>query len=443
MLDKGNQKNHHGIKMSKSLFRLGPIIGYTDQTTSRILIETIDAQQVLCTWTNSKTNQIIKTQLQNLKRNKPHLFTCETLEPQTEYKIQFDIIKNNQILETRCGAVKTLNQKPDKIIVLSCNGNDIPENWKRVSQVQPDWVLHIGDQVYMDSVYFKFMLCIHFDEKEVEEEIRNNYAEYWNRQGISHVLSHFPNIMMPDDHDLCLDSSMVNNWCFSQKRHDTYLKIAKRIMHEYQTILVPSHMRFKKWDHSQYLSFGNEFGLLIVDFRTYYSKSCLFKQDQKDWIKSQLEPSQVKHLAIIAQNTIASFQHWKWSSKILPWMQMDNDYIELSQNRIKDVEWLLTELKKWKSKSPFRKLVWIAGDLHVFQQAEIYHKNEFLCPYYVSSPITSLPLTNIMYWITAWIPTTYGFTEYGPFHLKMLRQRYQNNFVVLHSSNLKVCTHFF
>lgn len=427
-------------------FRLGPIVGYTDDHSTRILIEVNSKMEimVLCIW--KKEQQIIHQEVQFLKKNNPFLFVYEKLESDTVYTIDFQIVNNKKILDSRTASVKTLKDYPKKIVVLSCNGNDIPKNWKCVNDACPDWILHIGDQVYMDSVYFKSMLSIHFDEETVEDDIRNHYVECWNRPSVFCVLSHFPNIMLYDDHDLCIDSMFMKNHFFNQKRHDKYIQIAKRIMHEYQTALVPSFISQSVHCHTRYINFGHEkcpFAILMVDFRTHHTYNQLLSKDQKKWIHHMLESSQANRLTVITPNTIALPNCGDWTKWILSSCFMDDDMVDVSPKRVKHVQWLLQTLKKWKDKKGTRKLIWIAGDLHAFQQAEIYCKNQYLCPYYVSSPITSIPIQGIAQWYCSWISNTFGFTNYGPFSIHMKRQRFQQNFLLLDSDTLTVKTYFF
>jgi len=135
---------------------VGPVIGKVTETTARVLIEVAQQGTYTCFLSDPSGGQL---QCQNnFASEKPNVFQFKGLKPGTKYKV---VIQN---MKHVASSFKTLgdNSQPLSFAFVSCDDIEygIQKNkdsnlWtdlaRNATQNKIDYILHMGDNVYMDS----------------------------------------------------------------------------------------------------------------------------------------------------------------------------------------------------------------------------------------------------------------------------------------------------
>lgn len=430
-------------------FRVGPVVGWVGSTHARILLEVNSyvPVDVHSKWyqlvyednvKNRKSQQpqqpreklVIHMTESNRVRNEPFVFICNQLEPSTEYKVECWIELKTQQQQQQQKQSKNQSQEskhcfarfktpdwnpelkcektPEKIVVLSCNLNDRPVPWNALYRNLPDLLLHIGDQVYLDECFLRGMIRPQWTVEQMEQDIRDTYAEYWSRPSVAQVLSSCPNIMIGDDHEECDDKAVriqQKTSLFNATRYRQYRHLAQKIAWEYQELLCPDV--FRQWSYSHAMEQMNmtmrinssnavlelpnrnkcfeydDLTILLIDTRTNRDNSDssgFLTMLQKQWIRDQLTRSnQIRNLLFITPTSPVSYrQHWLYNWITFAVFQ-DSDMVQMRQAWIRDTEWMMQQLAQWKYYKNShlllpdqRQIVWVGGDLHYYQQARLF-----------------------------------------------------------------------
>ncbi len=133
----------------------------------------------------------------------------EGLAASTDYELEVTYGASPQTPEKervgrRLGHLETFpgagQDEPFTMILASCNFHgwgpfrSNHKSEKRFAEVSrgADLVIHAGDQVYADKAPISFSL----------DDFRGDYERTWGKEGLSEILSHQANYMIPDDHEV-------------------------------------------------------------------------------------------------------------------------------------------------------------------------------------------------------------------------------------------------
>jgi hypothetical protein len=238
------------------MFYIGPIIGWSGNGETRILVES-ESTSDLYTWISVNDNEFEQLEVKRLNRGKPLVYIIQGAMVGNKIKLRWrkstlqgeileithrvpNIQKNDRYtLESYLPAKGTRSRYLDidnidymkvnvkssfswvvlesnaDVAIVSCNGygilsgEDIPttsREWDQLSNEEPNVVIHLGDQVYLDGIEKKF-LADELDEEGTRDAIREVYHKTWKVPGTERILRSASNIMVLDDHDIRDDTS--------------------------------------------------------------------------------------------------------------------------------------------------------------------------------------------------------------------------------------------
>nr|BAJ93729.1 predicted protein [Hordeum vulgare subsp. vulgare] len=407
---------------------LGPVIGKTTSTTTRILIEADHDAEITCVLTPPSGAAV--TQAVQFRKDHPRCFAFSGLTPDTPYTITFTGAKSDP---SRSGRVRTYRADAQlselRVVSLSCHSHladikDEPVVWndlftKFVGPGHIDLILHIGDQVYADVAYDQGLAFLNgrrdkgshepnYDTLDhVSDYYRQVYRKTWNYAPCARVLANVPSMMIWDDHDLRNDWGSRPNDC-DPKTNDYWVGIAARMAFwEYQRQLwddklldaagkVTLPVTIRSHTEGSVHRFG-DIGVAIIDTRGARS----FDKDEKNhsflskvqWtqLKTALSPGGTFDgcksilLAMSVAVCVCGTSISKLGGSVLKdkmgfglFPGEQQEFIDLVDNWID-------------SKPGQRDCAFIGGDLHIGVKTEITRKGTPVCYQYLTSPIREHP----------------------------------------------------
>jgi len=291
-----------------------------------------------------------------------------------------------------------------KIFFLSCNDNtekSEPWNtyqdrissklWKKINKnilTTPfDIIIHMGDQIYADSVG-QLWLDGKIDKKQVKEYLETLYINTYSEKEQSNVMRNVLNFNMFDDHDVkdCWGTPSTQNNP-NNKKFDTYKNIAMEYIKNYQLSLMDIDFNDNK-DYSYFVDIG-KYKFLLIDMRTqFYYTGQIFTDKIINWTYKNLCSNPKKHNFIILPRPIGGTGKYY---SLLSGMYIKDAYDEpLHPHNIKQTQKFVKLLFKFKLKTQ-NKIKILAGDVHECYKKTITHnyKNKkYSITQYISSAIT-------------------------------------------------------
>ena len=391
---------------------LGPIIGKVTDTTARILIEIDSDATVVCNATDNAGNTLEFSD--NLKKNRPFAFALNGLQPNTEYKIIFTGVDGS----TPNSRVKTFESNTERMNVaaVSCNfpsRNGENDMWgdlrdRFVVPNDVDLLLHVGDQVYGDSVFDKAMSIIRLNnpkgkkaqDEAISELYRGLYRKNWTEPTIRSVLANVSNLMIWDDHEIRDDWGSRADDSNPEKPAYRIGSLARDVYREYQRQLWDdafSSSAPTSSDEQHFHSWG-KIGILFVDQRGGRSfgkdnvRPYLGTRQWNDIVKQLTggELSKVRALIVVTS---------------VPLVYLSSSMTDLGDFLVNDLldHWshpkytkeqieMIRALRDWKDADDGqRELLVVGGDVHVGANTDIKHNNKTIFRQLITSPITNHP----------------------------------------------------
>ncbi|EWS74824.1 PhoD-like phosphatase (macronuclear) [Tetrahymena thermophila SB210] len=388
---------------------IGPVIGKVTDTTARVLLEYDSDGEV--TVTLSAQGQTDKILTQRVQARKPAIFRFLNLQSNTKYSVLI-----SPYTKTLKSQFKTLNYevKDLKICWVSCNDASKYEKlgkrnlWlnlaKEVAEEQYDLIVHMGDQVYLDSdqwygnknnVYNRVQEQVFnkypkeewkLHNEEVLELIRDEYRRAWNFPQTAYILANTSNIMIFDDHDI------RNDWGQYKRKSVVY--------YEYQRQLRDDSLDLNDLSKVKEEYFTVKLGKIGLFFcelrgdRTWhrqadFDESKIMTQKQWDFLDQSLnqEFQDVENYVFVSQSTVVFLNHKL--NEIFG--KSSRDYLE-QWVRHEDCQIkLLKKLYDWKFDPKFqgREVTIVCGDLHLGGHTDIYFKKKQAFKQFTSSAITN------------------------------------------------------
>lgn len=192
--------------------RLGPIVGHTDDTSSKIWIQARDdPAEYKLRVLGEGVFDFERTEKNGVLEFRTGLAKATGLRP--DWRYNYSVMRRGRKVRGAEGTFRTMPQAgsmaPIVFCAISCNTLDTDGVWedlaKFMKDAQPSFLLMMGDQVYIDEDkphVFDFPTRI--DSTTRRAAIAEKYRLSWSRKVVQQVLANVPTYMVWDDHD-CRD----------------------------------------------------------------------------------------------------------------------------------------------------------------------------------------------------------------------------------------------
>ena len=191
--------------------RLGPIVGHTDDTSTRVWIRVFDdpgryALRIqgagIVPFESTETPQAVL-------EFGTAIAIARGLRPDFRYRYQ--VLRDGRLVSGASGRFRTMPQ-PGSLtdllfVVVSCNRQSFDGDWTALAEfienASPRFLLLTGDQVYLDDDKPN-LFKEHLDSRRAvrRDAIADRYQENWGRDPVRRVLARIPTYMMWDDHEI-------------------------------------------------------------------------------------------------------------------------------------------------------------------------------------------------------------------------------------------------
>lgn len=422
---------------------IGPVIGTVTNSTARVLVEfnfTGNITMVL----NETDKGVTFNDTKNFTAGEPVLFRFFNLTNGTYYNVTFDPPIPDQVPSyfktvntTTPGLLKFGLVSCDEISVLEVKAPEA-DLWahlsNKIDETGLDYLLHIGDQVYLDmgfgdkdledgisvnqtKPYPAIMKILNTTAPEEWENktdellniIRDEYRKTWGFPSVKAVLAKIPNIMMFDDHEIRDDWGFIEtDWNVSSADY-FYGSLARRAYYEYQRQLREDIDVFNLTNiTSEYFNVTiNDVGFLFVDYRgvrswfrneTDMAGSQLGIQ-QKEFINQTLNGTNATFANLTTVFVISSFPVALFGTNALKLGNLfSNDFAEgWTFNHTDELIWFIDQIRGWKNAVPGRDIMVLAGDIHMGGKTNISYDEEYQFRQFTSSSMASLPPPDIAF----------------------------------------------
>jgi hypothetical protein len=189
---------------------LGPVLGHTDERSTRIWIQVADDPSLYAVRVQGVgLFRFVSTETAGAIEFGTAIARVTGLAPDRRYN--YRIQRLGRFISGARGSVRTLpppgSMTPILFDAISCNGAAELGAWERfaehVERAQPSFVLMMGDQVYMDEdppdIFAQFFDA---DRATRRQAMASKYRFNWIRDPVAKLLASTPCYMLWDDHDI-------------------------------------------------------------------------------------------------------------------------------------------------------------------------------------------------------------------------------------------------
>jgi len=190
---------------------LGPIVGHTTGTASRIWIQVEgDPAERTLHVAGAGESRFLPTESGEAEFGTA-IADIGGLSPDNRYEYE---VRHGDAAEAT-GRFRTLPAADAREILLlsaSCDSlsvaGDQPQRgaWDLMQRLleerRPHGLVLLGDQVYLDTEAHLWDLPLDMDRRERRQRMAAAYRRYWSRQPVADILANLPSWMMWDDHDI-------------------------------------------------------------------------------------------------------------------------------------------------------------------------------------------------------------------------------------------------
>jgi alkaline phosphatase D len=188
---------------------LGPVIGHTDDTSTRIWIQVVDEPlHYRLRVAGVGLFDFVSTE-GDLREFRTAIATVTGLQPDIRYR--YSVVCRGRVVPGTRASFRTMPARGSMASILFCpiscskhvNDGAWPDFAAFVKQAKPHFILMMGDQIYADEDtpnVFKE----HFASPPAarRQALADKYKLTWGRDVVREVLANFPSYMMWDDHDI-------------------------------------------------------------------------------------------------------------------------------------------------------------------------------------------------------------------------------------------------
>lgn len=397
---------------------LGPIIGKVTYDSARVLVEyAYNATETLSLIAPNGSKVDCQRQV---IANRPVVFEFRGLSPKTIYKVV-----SASPFPAGDSSFRTLDTKaaPTNFAFVSCNSRKTYEKytdernlWSDVSRravnKELDYIIHTGDQVYMDYYNNIYDRCMELIKKtpqnawsqiveEVREILRAECRLTFGGKLQAIAMANSPNIMQYDDHDARDDLGFRKEDKDPSTPDGFYVQQARWVYYEYQRQLRED-IDFSKLDSIKYEFHAhilNNIGIFILDYR-----------GKNSWLRApetgQLGTLQWEALKRVFKPHGGDFDKCELAILVSPlafvlfsqgWTGIIGKFIDDARenwayNNQKEQIELMNLLDDWKiAKKGKRDLFIVAGDVHMSGHTDIFRDGRRAFGQVVTSGICQEP----------------------------------------------------
>ena len=189
--------------------KLGPIVGHTDDTTSKIWIQVFDnPSDYKLRVAGAGVFDFVSTEPAGLEF---HTCIARAVGLRSDWKYTYSILRRGRRVVGGKGSFRTMPD-PDSVApilfcAVSCSTLATDGVWpqmaKFIKESQPSFLLMMGDQVYIDEDdpnIFK----LHYDSHSATRRaaLAEKYRLSWSRKVIQQTFANIPTYMVWDDHEI-------------------------------------------------------------------------------------------------------------------------------------------------------------------------------------------------------------------------------------------------
>lgn len=188
---------------------LGPVIGHTDDTSTRIWIQVVDEPlHYRLRVAGVGVFDFVSTE-GDVREFRTAIATVTGLQPDIRYR--YSVVCRGRVVPGTRASVRTMPARGSMASILFCpiscskhvNDGAWPDFAAFVKKARPHFILMMGDQIYADEDtpnVFKE----HFASPPAARRraLADKYKLTWGRDVVREVLANFPSYMMWDDHDI-------------------------------------------------------------------------------------------------------------------------------------------------------------------------------------------------------------------------------------------------
>jgi hypothetical protein len=189
--------------------QLGPVVGHTDDTSTRIWIQVSDdpARYGL----RVEGVGLFKFESTEFGAVEFGTAIARVIGLQPDLRYRYRVVRAGRFVPGANGSFRTLPPPSSMTNLLfcaiSCNGAEQDGAWQNLSEFversQPSFVVMMGDQVYMDEDPPNvFEQHFHSDSATRRHAMAEMYRFNWSRGPVRQILANVPTYMVWDDHDI-------------------------------------------------------------------------------------------------------------------------------------------------------------------------------------------------------------------------------------------------
>lgn len=291
-------------------------IVFSNDDVYKIIIKRKDNNTVVneTTINNSNIVQLLKLQIND-----------DRMENYQKYI--YDVLKNNEVITY--GSFPIIKNDYTNDInygFVSCNDNlynNIP-SWNRYSQPNkstgwiqlaltlPDIIIHMGDQIYADTIYDLYEKG-DISLEDVESKVAELYNLSYSEKNQAFAMQNSLNIMIYDDHDFCdsfgtptKDRTRVNPTVVQ------YADLMYELMNKYQRqMFVNSSFVSKSENLLSYSLKLGKYNICALDTRgSLYYNDTAFSSDIYNFTQSILEINDKKNVIVVLPRPLVDFSQF-------------------------------------------------------------------------------------------------------------------------------------
>ena len=193
--------------------KLGPIVGHTDQHSTRIWIRVSDPAAL------TATSPVYSLRIKGVGAFP--FVTTESAAPifgtaiatalglREEWLYRYQVLRHGRVVPGAEGSFRTMpapSSFADVLFVsVSCSDASEPGAWPLlrdfIARSQPRFLLLMGDQVYLDADKAEWRRNLKATQQRRRRSILDLYQRHWDHEPVAWVLANIPTYMMWDDHD--------------------------------------------------------------------------------------------------------------------------------------------------------------------------------------------------------------------------------------------------
>lgn len=392
--------------------RVGPVVGEVDASSARVLLQ-LERPGTVEVALRPAAGTPVTVQATTTVRREVVVLACNGLTPDTEYALGVRV--DGSPVPERPGRVVTKPAAPEalRLAALSCNftirqggsrlWERLWEKWVRPGTI--DTVLHVGDQIYGDTVFGQALADVR--ERGRTQAVRGKWERAfedlhlytWNHPPTRSVLAHASNLMIWDDHEL------RNSW--GGFDHDRDPGSDERFV---GSIARTVYQRFQRalWSnpdptvtHEAHAHAYGNVGVVFLDQRTgrsfrYDPERPYLGPTQWAWLRAELASGSLSNVGVLAVVTSVPLCYvGRVTAGAGGFAVRDlRDHWSHPDHVTEQIE-LLTEIRRWLEADAKRRLLVVGGDVHVGGLTRVEYRAaggwEPLCTQIITSPITNRP----------------------------------------------------